>query len=99
MTSFGPATDPWDEEILSRAHDQGRVLVTLDKDFGELAIVHGKPHDGIVRMVAFSTAQQAELCVRLLESHGEVLQRGAIVTARGARLRVRRPEDPDRSAE
>jgi predicted nuclease of predicted toxin-antitoxin system len=57
-------TDPGDEEILSRTHDQGRVLVTLDKDFGELAIVHGKPHDGIVRMVAFSTAQQAELCVR-----------------------------------
>ena len=35
--------DPGDEEILARAHSQGRVLVTLDKDFGELAIVRGRP--------------------------------------------------------
>ena len=29
--------DPGDSEILATAHQQGRVLVTLDKDFGELA--------------------------------------------------------------
>jgi len=28
------------------------VLVTLDKDFGELAIVKGALHAGIVRLVA-----------------------------------------------
>jgi len=32
-------TDPGDEEILDRAHQEERVLVTLDKDFGELARV------------------------------------------------------------
>jgi hypothetical protein len=32
--------DPGDEEILERAHVEGRILVTLDKDFGELAIVY-----------------------------------------------------------
>lgn len=31
--------DPGDEEILAYAHREGRVLVTLDKDFGEMAIV------------------------------------------------------------
>ena len=36
--------DPGDDEILARAHREGRVLVTLDKDFGELAIVHQRPH-------------------------------------------------------
>jgi predicted nuclease of predicted toxin-antitoxin system len=35
--------DPGDEEILGRAHAEGRVLVPLDKDFGELAIVRGSP--------------------------------------------------------
>ena len=29
--------DPGDEEILATAFREGRVLVTLDKDFGELA--------------------------------------------------------------
>jgi hypothetical protein len=35
--------DPGDEAILARASEERRVLVTLDKDFGELAIVraHG----------------------------------------------------------
>ncbi len=31
--------DPGDEEILSRSSRENRILVTLDKDFGELAIV------------------------------------------------------------
>ncbi|MFW6147662.1 MAG: DUF5615 family PIN-like protein [Thermodesulfobacteriota bacterium] len=30
--------DPGDEEILARAHNKECILVTLDKDFGELAI-------------------------------------------------------------
>ncbi|MGE3803353.1 MAG: DUF5615 family PIN-like protein [Gemmataceae bacterium] len=30
--------DPGDEEILAQAHLEGRVLITIDKDFGELAI-------------------------------------------------------------
>jgi predicted nuclease of predicted toxin-antitoxin system len=43
--------DPGDDEILAYAFQNGRVLVTLDKDFGELAIVHGRPHSGILRLV------------------------------------------------
>ena len=42
--------DPGDEEILARAHKEGRILVTLDKDFGEIAIVHKTKHSGIVRL-------------------------------------------------
>ncbi len=35
--------DPGDEEILAQAQREGRVLVTLDKDFGELAVMRGCP--------------------------------------------------------
>jgi hypothetical protein len=34
-------SDPGDEEILARARQDQRVVVTLDKDFGELAVVRG----------------------------------------------------------
>src|SRR5438128_177739 len=34
--------DPGDEAIIATAFGQGRILVTLDKDFGELAIVRGQ---------------------------------------------------------
>jgi predicted nuclease of predicted toxin-antitoxin system len=40
--------DPGDGEILARAFAEQRVLITLDKDFGELAVVRGMPHRGIL---------------------------------------------------
>ena len=83
--------DPGDEAVLSRAHGEVRVLVTLDKDFGELAIVHGKPHHGIIRLVNVSSRRQALLCTHLLSRYGEELDRGAIVTADDVRVRIRPP--------
>lgn len=81
--------DPGDEEILARAHRDGRILVPLDKDFGELAIVHGTPHSGIMRLVGVSARQQAPVCQRVLTLHGRELSLGAIVTAEPGRLRIR----------
>lgn len=84
--------DPGDEEILATAHREGRVLVTLDKDFGELAILRGRPHYGILRLVGFRARQQATVCLRVLELRGAELLRGAIVTAEPGRLRTRPPD-------
>lgn len=85
--------DPGDEEILRRAYQDGRVLVTLDKDFGELAIVYGKSHCGIVRLVGLSTQQQANVVAQVINKYGDDLQKGAIVTAEADRLRFRPPDD------
>ena len=82
--------DPGDEEILARALQEGRVLVMLDKDFGELAIVRGLPHAGILRLVGLAARQQAEVTQRVLLLHGSDLADGAIVTAETGRLRIRR---------
>jgi predicted nuclease of predicted toxin-antitoxin system len=83
--------DPGDEEILARALAEARVLVTLDKDFGELAVVRELPHAGILRLVALSALQQAEVTLRVIEAHGTDLAAGAIITAEAGRLRVRLP--------
>lgn len=89
------AEDPGDEEILARARSEGRVLVTLDKDFGELAIVRGTPHAGILRLVNLSVRGQAAACVRVLDLHGQELRTGAIVTAEPGRLRIRPADRPE----
>lgn len=81
--------DPGDDEILVRAHAEHRVLVTLDKDFGELAIVHRRSHSGIIRIVGFSARRQAVACEQALVIHGEVLVGGGIVTIEPGRVRVR----------
>ena len=35
--------DPGDAEILAHAYREERILVTLNKDFGELALARGMP--------------------------------------------------------
>ena len=81
--------DPGDEEILDRAHGEGRVLVTLDKDFEELAVAQGRPHCGIVRLVDLSAQTQARACLSVLKRYGNELGKGAIVTADPDRIRIR----------
>jgi predicted nuclease of predicted toxin-antitoxin system len=86
-------SDPGDEEILARARDQDRLLVTLDKDFGELAVLHGQSHRGILRLVGISARQQAAVCLQVLARHEADFSAGAIVTAEPGRLRIRLPPE------
>jgi hypothetical protein len=71
------------------AHSDGRVLVTLDKDFGELAIMKGAPHAGIVRLVGIRARDLGPAGVQVLVAsaqsafaHGEP----GDVVARGRRV-------------
>ena len=84
--------DPGDEEIISYAYRENRILVTLDKDFGELAIVKGMHHCGIIRLVDFSVRDQASVCIYILSRYEEELLSGAIITAEPSRLRIRLSE-------
>ena len=84
--------DPGDEEILAYARLHSRILVTLDKDFGEIAVVKGVRHNGILRIVDFSVRQQGVVCLQAIARHGPELAAGSIVTAEPGRLRVRPPE-------
>jgi predicted nuclease of predicted toxin-antitoxin system len=89
--------DPGDEEILAFAHKEQRVLVTLDKDLGELAILRKQPHCGILRLVNIAARNQGPVCLRVLNLYHKDLQAGAIVTVRDDRVRIR-PPDTDESA-
>jgi predicted nuclease of predicted toxin-antitoxin system len=81
--------DPGDEEILARAHRENRILVTLDKDFGELAIVRDQPHSGILRLVGIPAQRQGPVCNAVVLQYGAMLAAGAIVTVEPTRVRVR----------
>ena len=87
--------DPGDEEILRLAHEQGRVLVTLDKDFGELAVAFGRPHSGLVRLAGMSAREQGPICIDILSRYAEDLAAGAIVTVEPGRIRIRPSADED----
>ena len=89
--------DPGDEEILIRAHNEGRILVTLDKDFGEVAIVRGIAHSGIIRLVNLGARQQGKVCGHILAKYGKELLSGAMITAEPGRVRIRPADERFRS--
>ena len=85
--------DPGDSEILAIAYREQRVLVTLDKDFGELAVLKGQPHTGIIRLANVAAKEQANFCAYILDKHIQDLMNGAIITADSQRIRVRHSEN------
>jgi predicted nuclease of predicted toxin-antitoxin system len=81
--------DPGDEKILAWAARHGRILITIDKDFGTLAVLRRKRHRGIVRLVTLPLDQMVQRCLQVLEKHGAALADGALITVTADRIRVR----------
>lgn len=83
--------DPGDDEILQRSLKEDRVLVTLDKDFGELVFVLGAEHPGLIRLVNIPARQHAQVILRVLNTHADDLRARALIVAEAGRLRIRLP--------
>jgi len=81
--------DPGDEEILAFAYKNDRILVTLDKDFGELAVRFGFPHSGIIRLVGISARNQGKICHNILNIYKKDLMKSALITVTSDRVRIR----------
>jgi predicted nuclease of predicted toxin-antitoxin system len=92
VVDWGP--DPGDPAILARAHREERVLVTLDKDFGELAVSERMPHAGIIRIVEESVWHHAVMVQRVIDENADALRAAAIIVVEPDRTRVR-IEEPD----
>jgi predicted nuclease of predicted toxin-antitoxin system len=76
--------------VLEWAATGGRVLVTIDTDFGKLVFVDKKPHCGMVRLPDVPAADRIALMQAVLARHSADLQGGAIITVRGHRIRISR---------
>ncbi len=78
-----------DTFVLDLALRDERVLVTEDKDFGNLIFVHGLPHRTIVRFVEMRVDEQMTAMRELLDFHVEALQENAIIVVTRERIRIR----------
>jgi predicted nuclease of predicted toxin-antitoxin system len=85
---LGP--DPGDRELLRWSQERDCVLVTMDKDFGELLFVEEIPHCGLVRLPDVRSKERISLMEKVLAHHEEDLARHSIITVRGGRIRVSR---------
>lgn len=79
-----------DQRLLALSHEHGRVLVTEDKDFGELVFVRKLPHGPIVRLVKLTVDEQVGGVRELLERHAALITGPVIVTITRKRIRIRR---------
>ncbi|GEP90021.1 putative nuclease of putative toxin-antitoxin system [Chitinophaga terrae (ex Kim and Jung 2007)] len=60
-----------DELVLEIAHENGSLLITQDKDFGDLVYRLGKAHEGVIllRSEGLTPYQKADLCLILVTQH------------------------------
>jgi len=83
--------DPGDDAILQEAFDKNLILVTADKDFGELVFVFGKPHPAVIRLVDIPAKNQGKVLLRLISTHRSDIEKQALLTVDRYRVRVRLP--------
>lgn len=82
--------DPGDRVLLEWAAGEDRILVTMDKDFGEFIFVEKMSHYGLVRLPDVPAATRIALMEKVLAAHGNDLAEHAIITVRGGRIRISR---------
>jgi predicted nuclease of predicted toxin-antitoxin system len=83
-----------DPDILSEASDQRRILVTNDKDFGELVFRGGQAHSGVLllRLQDESSANRVRVVRTVLERYASRLSSSFVVATDGY-VRIR-PSGP-----
>jgi predicted nuclease of predicted toxin-antitoxin system len=90
--SFVGELDPRmdDVDILDLAVREGRIVVTMDTDFGELVYHAGRPHAGVLllRMPGARREQKVEAVAQILSQHATKLA-GHFCVYHVGRLRVR----------
>ncbi len=77
-----------DREILAIAHREGRIVLTNDKDFGDLVFRDRLPHAGVIlfRLGYVPLPVRIAHLERVLTEHADRLDRFIVVTPRGIRV-------------
>ena len=80
-----------DDEIFAKAGRDGRIILTFDLDFGEIAAASGKKIPSVItfRLRNTRTPHVIERLRKVLNDSGEALKIGAIVTVEETRHRIR----------
>ncbi|MCS7266045.1 MAG: DUF5615 family PIN-like protein [Armatimonadetes bacterium] len=87
------ATGLPDEAVLALALQQDAVLITADKDFGELIFRRQLPHKGVLLLrlsSEMSSERKAEIVCQMVKRHSAELW-GAFVVVSELGIRFRKP--------
>jgi len=88
VAEIDPGVD--DQAVLLRSRQTNAILLTADKDFGDLVFRQRLLHSGVllIRLAGLEPEVKAELVAMVFERHGEDLSTGfAVLSKRALRLR------------
>jgi predicted nuclease of predicted toxin-antitoxin system len=79
-----------DDILLQIAHSETRILITRDKDFGELVYRLNKAHSGVIliRLEGCDTQERADIVCSLIKQYQEQLPKAFSVIQKGV-IRIR----------
>jgi predicted nuclease of predicted toxin-antitoxin system len=79
-----------DKEVLDAADAEGRILITEDRDFGELVVRQRLGVRGVIllELDRLSNAAEADLVAEIISTHADKLA-GNLLVIEPARVRVR----------
>jgi predicted nuclease of predicted toxin-antitoxin system len=86
----GPLSGISDREVLKVAESQSRVLITADRDFGELLVRHQLGANGVIvfQLERLSNSAKADRIAEVVAVHADRLA-GHLVVIEPARTRIR----------
>jgi predicted nuclease of predicted toxin-antitoxin system len=83
-----------DEAVLEQANEQQALLLTSDKDFGELVFRLGRLHTGVVlvRLAGLSADSKATIVAETVARHGaKLLNAFTVISPAAIRIRTKLP--------
>ena len=92
LSALEAAPRATDDELLALALAEQRILITEDKDFGELVFVRRLPHPCIIRFTDMPVAEKAAAMRHLIERHADAMHEASMIVVTPSRVRVRRGE-------
>ncbi len=92
IVETGPGAS--DTDVLKLAKSKGAILLTADKDFGEIVFRQRQVTEGVIfiRLAGQSQKRKAEMVSSAVKRHGEELSNAFTVITPGG-IRIRKPID------
>jgi predicted nuclease of predicted toxin-antitoxin system len=90
--SVADSSPGWkDTQVLERAATDDRIIITNDRDFGELIFKNQLPHRGAVllRLSDETSANKIAVLARLMQTHQVQIRPDAFITVTEQSVRVR----------
>ena len=78
-----------DEEVLAKAESEKRILISDDKDFGELVIRQRKPATGVTLLRTLSVSPHSRLG-EVAKILNDIDAKGKLIIVKEGRIRVRK---------